>query len=439
MNEKYTNAFVEEQSYTRSNSFPKRKLPTGQKFIWLIVGIVFGVLWVFAYRTPLVQNFLLEKGIIETSDILTEKKAFRQMEHIYQILDGSYFDQEKISASGMREWGLKWFVNAVDDPYTEYFTMDETEDFTNSLQGEEDFEWIGAAVTKKDEWVQIQEVYKWTPAALVGLQPLDMIMLINGEKTVDMTLDEAVDKIRWPEGTKVELTIFRSARKTDNDNGIFVVEPIRQKVEIPSVTSEIVALPENKWNACYFVISVIGDLTDMVLKKEITSCLEQNPTGIILDLRGNGWGYLQKWVDIATHFLPNETLVVSTKYSIFPSEDIFTRTTGELVDKPLVILVDALTASAGEIIAWALQQKIGAKLVWTTTFWKWSIQTVTEILDGAWLKYTIGKRYLPDGTNVDNEWIVPDIEVDFDAEAYAKDMTDNQKQEAIWVLAGMLQ
>ena len=123
---------------------------------------------------------------------------------------------------------------------------------------------------------------------MVGLQPLDMILAISGTKTDKLTLQEAVDMIRGPKGTQVKLLIYRAARKDDGKNGIFTVEPTRQKVEIPSVLSESIALPNKKGTACYISISVIGDTTDSTLQKELLACQKDDPRGYIVDLRGNG-------------------------------------------------------------------------------------------------------------------------------------------------------
>ena len=402
--------------------------------LWLLLG--WRIIW---YAKPYIQDYAFQHNFATKVNTEDEKKYVGSIREIYTLLEEWYFDKEKLSLSGMWEWGVKWFVSALDDPYTEYFTTDENADFTTSLKWEEDFEWIGAGVAKKEWGIEIQEVYKWTPAAMVGLQPLDMILAISGTKTDTLTLQEAVDMIRGPKGTQVKLLIYRAARKDDGKNGIFTVEPTRQKVEIPSVLSESIALPNKKGTACYISISVIGDTTDSTLQKELLACQKQNPRGYILDLRGNGWWYLQKWVDIASHFLPKEKVIVSTKYTTYPSEIFTTAFDGTYINKPIVVLVDALTASAGEIIAGALQQNAQAKVVGTTTFGKWSIQTVVDIGSGAWLKYTIGKWYLPDDTNIDKIGLKPDVEVEFDTAAYQKNMYDNQKQKAISVLGEIIQ
>lgn len=411
------------------------------RLLWVIFRVLVGAVAMW-YGKPYVSSYLSTTQrwrSILWADVTEEQKYITDIHSIYSLLEHGYFDKEKLSLSGMREWWVKWFVNAVGDPYTEYFTTDENADFITALKGEEDFEWIGAAVAKKEWGVQIQEVYKWTPAALVGLQPLDMVLSISGTKTDDLTLQEAVDMIRGPEWTSVELLIYRASRKDDGKNGIFTVQPIRQKVEIPSVQGESIALPQNKGNICYIEISVIGDMTDNALAKELFTCEKDDPQWYVIDLRGNGGGYLQKWVDIASHFLPKGVPVVSAKYSMFPSETYTTIEDGRYKGKPIVVLIDGLTASAGEIVAWALQQNVQAKLVGTSTFGKWSIQTVMSVGSGAWLKYTVGMRYLPDDTNIDKEGIKPDIEVVFDTESYQETMKDNQKDEAITTLAEMVQ
>lgn len=372
---------------------------------------------------------ILHKPIVETTDVLEQKQAVHTIQEIYNTLQKEYYDKDKISATWLWEWAIKWFVWALQDPYTEYFTTDQNKEFTTQLQWQESFEWIGAGVQKKDDYVQIQEVYKWTPAAVAGLQPMDAIAEINGEKTKDMTISEAVQKIRGPKWTTVKLLIYRASEK-DPAKRVFTVEVMRENVKIPSVTVSVLSW-ENGKNIAYIEIAMIWDQTEEFLKSEIAWLTGKNIWWVILDLRWNGGGYLPKAVEIASHFIPKGKVVVTWKYSILPTESFASKWYGDFENIPVVVLIDGLTASAGEIIAWAMRQHRQSILVGTTTFGKWSIQTVVDIGSGAGLKYTIWKWYLPDDTNINHEWIKPDIEVLFDREQYEKNALDVQKQRAI--------
>lgn len=167
--------------------------------------------------------------------------------------------------------------------------------------------------------------------------------------------------------------------------------------------------------------------------------MAQKIEGIILDLRGNGGGFLPVAVEICSHFIPKNKLVVTAKYSSYEDEVYNSKGYGDLQNYPTIILVDEMTASAGEIIAMALQEQNGAKLVGKKTFGKGSIQTLEEFPDGASLKYTIGKRYSPSGKNINHTGVVPDIEVTFDTGLYINQRVDSQLEKAIDIMQTMIQ
>jgi len=151
--------------------------------------------------------------------------------------------------------------------------------------------------------------------------------------------------------------------------------------------------------------------------------------GIILDLRWNSWWYLEEAVKLLGHFFPKDTLLVKSRYKAYEDIDHVSRWRWELWSYPIVILVDQLTASAGEIIALKFQEE-WKTVIWMQTFWKWSIQAVETFRDWSSLKYTVGMRYSPNDVSIDQEWITPDIEVERDYEKYKEDWTDNQLETA---------
>jgi carboxyl-terminal processing protease len=151
--------------------------------------------------------------------------------------------------------------------------------------------------------------------------------------------------------------------------------------------------------------------------------------GIILDLRGNSWWYLEEAVKLLGHFFPRDTLLVKSEYKAYEDIDHLSKWRWELWHYPIVVLVDQLTASAWEIIAIMFQES-GKTLIGMQTFWKWSIQAVQDFKDGSSLKYTIGKWFSPNYINVDKKWITPNIEVERNYEKYKEDWTDNQLETA---------
>ncbi|MBP6910770.1 hypothetical protein KBC03_04180 [Patescibacteria group bacterium] len=253
---------------------------------------------------------------------------------------------------------------------------------------------------------------------------MDLVVEINAEKTTEMTTEQAVSKIRGPEGSTVELTILRLSEK-DAAKRLFKVTITRKKVVIPSVSSKLITLGARKIG--YINISIIGQDTEVVMKKEVRSLVDQGVNGVILDLRGNGGGFLDIGVEVASHFIQKGKTITTTEYRDSGYNEVYvSKGYGEFEQTPTIVLVDSLTASAGEIIAAALQEHNGALIVGTKTYGKGSIQTVEEFGSGQAIKYTIGKRYTPNHENVTGTGMIPNIEVPFDLEAYKKNKTDNQ-------------
>lgn len=339
----------------------------------------------------------------------TTDQLYAKFDTVFGLLSKYYYDKQHIDQKKMLENALKGYVDALGDPFTTYLTTDESKMFNEEMQGSQEFEGIGAVVTKKSDGIMIEEVIKDSPSYKADLKALDMILEINGSGTQSLWLQEAVQKIRGPKQTIVVLKIFRASEKK-----IFDVSVTREKITVPSVKAEEITYSGK--NLLKLDILIIGDDTKKLLRQILTQHDSKNVDGVILDLRGNGGGYLPVSVDVASFFIPKGKVVVSSKYTVFPEEIFTSFGYGDLEGKPVVVLMDAMTASASEIIALALKNSIGAKLVGTKTFGKGSIQTVQQMSEGGLLKYTIGKRYPSTGANVDKVGIMPDVEVNMDRE-----------------------
>lgn len=353
-----------------------------------------------------------------------------RVNEITSILEDNYYETWNINTGKMEDNAIKAYVDGIDDPYTTYLNVSTNSGFQEELKWQTDFEGIWAVVSKKDYYIQVEELIKWSPAFKAGLYPLDRIIAIGTWLTKDLTVNEAVAKIRWPKGSTVSLTIERIHK--DNSKEILKKDVIRDKLSIPSVTSEIIK--NNGKNIAHITISIIWEETENLFKQEIAKVKQQHIDGIILDLRGNGWGILPISVEISSHFIPKDKLVVSSKYKQLGEETFNSDWFWDLAWIPTVVLVDEMTASAWEIITLALQEQIGAKVVGKTTFGKWTIQTMYQFKDWSSLKYTIGKRYSPSWKNINKIGITPDISVDFDLEKYKTTQKDSQLEKAISVV-----
>ena len=388
-----------------------------------ILFTIFGMViwWCFMiWKQDTVLSKLIEK----------HESKYTKFWAIDEILSQEYYDNELLNSSntGMVEWALVWYVWAIDDPYTVYLKEEDNTELMNDLDNNAWFAGIWAVIGKVDNYVIIDEILKNSPAAKAWLLPLDRIYMVEGQTLEDLTINEVVQLIRWEKWTEVNLFIEREWKNWE-ENKRFLVTIVRDDVSLPSVTSELIE--KDGKNLLYLEVSIISNKTTALLLEEIRDAMKSagNFDGIILDLRWNEWWYLEEAVKLLWHFFPKDTLLVKSKYRAFEDINYVSEWRWELWNYPIVILVDQLTASAGEIIALKFQEE-WKTIIWMKTFWKWSIQTVKDFNDGSSLKYTVWKWYSPNDVNIDKEWITPDIEVERDYEKYIEDGTDNQLEVA---------
>lgn len=349
-------------------------------------------------------------------------------DEVYQLLNQQFYYTGDIQEDKMSENALKGYIDALGDPYTTYFSTEENKSFNEEMQWSKNFEGIWAVIQKKDDAIMIEEIIKWGPAFKIWLQPLDQIAEISWESTQNMTVNDAVEKIRWPKWTSVDLTVIKA--------GSWLIEKItviRDAISIPSVSAERFDI--NSKQIVYIELSIFGEDTKDAFEQAVReSGWSDDVDGVILDLRGNGGGYLPKAVDIASFFLKKWATVTTAKYRAYPPELFRSEWYMLFQNKPVVVLTDGMTASASEILAAALREDASAKLVGQKTFGKGSIQTVHDLEDGSSIKLTVGRRYTPSDNNVDKVGLIPDVEIAFDKDAYASG-TDVQLEKAKEVIA----
>lgn len=383
------------------------------------------------YILGCITILLLQETIGQTNN-RTETLSDR-FDEIHQILEENYYETGNIHTGKMQDSALKAYVDAIEDPYTMYLDNATNSGFQEELKWSQDFEGIWAVIGKKEYYIIIEELIKWSPAAKGWLYPLDRIIAIDGVSTKDISITDAVTKIRGPKWTKVKLDIERIDKKGSKE--ILEKDIIRDKLSIPSVKTEIV----KKWEKSFahIIISMIWEETESILKQQLIEIKEKNIDGVILDLRWNWWWILPISVKIASHFIPKDKLVVSSRYKQLGEESFYSEGYSDLEGIPVVVLIDEMTASAWEIIALALQEQINAKIIGKQSFGKGTIQTIYEFNNGTSLKYTIGKRYSPSGKNIDKIGVAPDIQVTFDAEIYKNTNRDTQLEKAISTISEM--
>ena len=390
---------------------------------WIITLLIWIIWWVFIAK--LIPNIVFWNTIVNGYNSTNNQNMYSRFDEINSILQKQYYSVSGIDTQKMIINAVKAYVDTIDDPYTVYMDAEENDWFMEDLEWESHFEWIWAVVSKKDYYVLIEQVLKWSPALEAWILPLDRIIKIEDQYVQDETLDESVSRIRWAKWSTVNITIER----IDGEESKYLnFEVVRDSIDVPSLTMDVV---ESNWKKLWYSeISLVWEETENLLKKELSELSTKDLDWIIVDLRWN-WGWLMDVaVQIASHFIPKWRLVVQTKYRYFWDETYYSKWYWDFEWKKIVVLIDWLTASAWEIIALSLQEQANATILWTQSFGKWSIQTLYEFDDGDSIKYTIWKRYPSSSMSVDKIWITPDIVVEFDTTWYINDNIDNQLEEA---------
>lgn len=293
------------------------------------------------------------------------------------------------------------------DPHSAYMTPEMYKEMQVETRGE--FGGVGIQIGVKDNRLAVIAPIEGTPAYRAGIKAGDFIIKVNDETTKDLTLMDAVQKMRGPKGSKVNLTVQR-----DGTPDPLVFTLIRDTIKIESVKSKVIE------NLGYVRLTQFQEATGRDLAKAIKQFKEQKVQGAILDLRNNPGGLLTAAVDVSEQFLPSGKLVVFTKSREGKKDEWFAKSKDQLEDLPVIILVNEGSASASEIVAGALQDWGRAVIVGTTSFGKGSVQTILSLGDGSGLRLTTAKYYTPKGRTIQSTGITPDIVVKLPAPATPK-------------------
>lgn len=325
---------------------------------------------------------------------------------VYNLIKKEGYGIWEINKEQLVDSAIKWLVEWLEDKHSSYMNTEEKTQFKEILSG--DFEWIWAIVDKHVLGIEIDRVIKWAPALKYGLKAKDIIISANSIVLQDMDLYEAIGYIKWPAGTKVDLEILR-----EWEWQILNILVIRDKITIPSVNSELL---EN--NIGYIALNMFWDDTVWEFQKALWQLSDTD--GLIIDLRDNWGWYLHAATEILSELLEHDSLLVTTKYStIFKPNEVYKSINyWEPYKNKIIVIINENSASASEIVAWALRDYDKAILVWIKSYGKWSVQQTFDISNNSLLKITIAKWFTPNDKNIDKEGITPDILVELKKEDY---------------------
>ena len=383
----------------------------------LIVGIVY-----VAFSFQKVSDKQQETVSFQENSVITPESV-KKLQALETTIN-KYFFLDKADNETLQEGLYKGLLSALDDPYTEYYSAEELEELMQDTEGI--YFGIGAYVglDSLTSLPKISGVIGNSPAEEADLRPNDLVYEVDGTSTYGLTLTEAVNLIRGPEGTQVELTIVR-----EGAGDYLHVTLTRRKVETPTVEYEML-----EDDMSLISVSEFDDVTVDQFADALATVKGSGAKGIILDLRGNPGGSLSAVVSMCRMILPEGLIVYTEDKSGKRSE--YTCDGSRKLTLPLVVLVDMNSASAAEIMAGAIQDHGLGTLVGTTTFGKGIVQQIVPFKDGSAVKITISAYFTPSGKNIHGIGIVPDVECEFDGEAYygSENHPDNQLEKAKEVL-----
>jgi len=365
--------------------------------------------------------FILNTGHTENND-----KFYKKIDLFSEVLEKiqkEYVDE--IDQSEVMDSAINGVLQSL-DPYSAYMSPEIFKEMQTETSGE--FGGLGIEVSMEAGVVKVISPIDDTPAAKVGVKSGDYIVKINDEQVQGKTLMEAVNLMRGPVGSSIEITIRRKGLKKAK---IFKIK--REVIEIKSVVAKLI---ENKIG--YLRLRAFNENSSGQLKKEILSLeREKNLTGYIFDLRNNPGGLLSQAIKISDFFLDDGEIVSTKGRKSRENRKFFAKKGDEIKGKPLIVLINNGSASASEIVAGALKDHKRAILLGETTYGKGSVQSIIPLKNKGAIRLTISKYYLPSGESISEIGVLPDIKVEESDENFSINTeTDNQLSYAVELLKG---
>lgn len=339
---------------------------------------------------------------------------------VWHRVEEKFLMQEDIDYRAMVYGAVNGMLESLGDPYTSFFTPEEAESFQDELKGK--YEGVGMYVGVKDGQLTVISPLKGSPAEQAGLKPEDVIVKIEDTFTADLSTDEAIDLIKGPRGTEVKLLIQRKDWKEPKE---FIVK--RELIKIPTLDWELI---DNK--IALIKIYQFNQILISEFQKASLEVLNSSADSIIVDLRNNPGGYLEVAEIIASWFVPQgEVIVWQDRGEGEEREPFKSKGPAAFSSYHLVVLINEGSASGAEILAGALRDQLGARLVGEKSFGKGLVQEQISLFDGSSMKVTIAQWLTPNGSYINEQGLEPDI---FVASDNGEEEEDIQLAKAIEIL-----
>ena len=341
-------------------------------------------------------------------------KEIKLFNEVFDMVKKNYVDE--VDSATLIQGAINGMMRSL-DPHSSFMTPDLYKELEVETQGQ--FGGIGIEITILKEVLTVVSPIEDTPAFNAGVKSGDQIIKIDGKSTKDITIMEAVKKLRGAKDTKVTITIMRENMSKPKD-----IVLTRTIIQIKSVKSKIF-----EDNIGYIRIASFHERTADDLRKALREISEklQPMKGLVLDLRNDPGGLLIQAIEVSDMFLKSGIIVSTRGRTKNMETKAMARNNGDEITCPMVVLVNEGTASAAEIVAGALQDNGRALIIGTQTFGKASVQTVIALEDGSALKLTTARYYTPKGRSIQAEGIKPDIVV-----KYIRPAEDAENNNLLW-------
>lgn len=347
--------------------------------------------------------------------------SFDKLKAVLNLINRDFLYKD-YDLKDLEDGAIRGMLSALGDPYTSYFDKSQTEEFLTSTNGE--YYGVGMYITygKDIEWPMVLSPIKGSPAEEAGVKPGDYIYSISGEEiTNDTSLEETANKLKGKSGTKVEVVLVRFDENKHQEK--ITVELERRKIELSIFEYEM-----KDGDIGYIKMSDFDIDIDTQFNKAYDELVNQkNAKGLIIDLRDNAGGYLDKALKMADKLVPAGIITYTVDKNdvkkIEYSDD-------EKSKVPIVVLINGNSASASEILAAAIKDHGMGKIVGKTSYGKGLVQEFKSLGDGTYTKVTIAEYFSPNGTKINKVGVAPDIEVDDDENT----IVDEQLEKALEVI-----
>lgn len=314
-------------------------------------------------------------------------------------------------------------LSSLDDTYAVYFDPKAFAELKEEQHGE--FFGIGVSIGLDESGTPYAaRVFAGSPADKAGIEDGDKFPAVNGQTRETWDLEEFVKMVRGPKGTTVTLTVVRKGRKP------FDVKITRDKIAVPNTMTKLYG------QVGYIRLMTFNERSSQDVAEAVESLGKRGAKGFVLDLRENPGGLLTSAIDVASLFVKDGVIVRVDERD--KAEEVDYASGNQVTDKPLVLLVDKMSASASEIVAGALKDHKRATIVGETTYGKGSVQSVLPIRNGGAVKLTIAHYLTPDGTVINGVGVHPDVVVEMDPMLQKEESTDTQLKKALEVLRSKL-